>query len=75
MTDPTDGDPLVSWASLGDRMFRSARNVVTFESTLERVMVGQKADRKLMVELDERVRKIEAQHEIILRPLERGGRA
>ena len=68
---PDPSDLGLSWPVVRDRIFRFARNIVRLERTIDRLVHGQARDRKDLNELLERMRKIEAQHELIIRLLER----
>jgi len=48
--------------------------MINFERTIDRLVRNQSAHQKLLNDLDDRVRRIEAQQEIIIRLLERDRR-
>jgi hypothetical protein len=68
------GSELKTWSGARDRVIRFAANLVNFERTIDRLVRNQSAHQKLLNDLDDRVRRIEAQQEIIIRLLERDRR-
>ena len=71
---PGSQDELTTWKGARDRVIRFAANLFRFESTLDRLVRNQGAQQRLLNDLGDRVRRIEAQPEIIIRLLERDRR-
>ena len=69
--DPNHDGQVTSWASARDRFFRFVGNIVRFERALHDVVDNHKRQQRLLNDLNNRVQRIEAQQEIIIRLLER----
>ena len=68
------GSELKTWSGARDRIIRFAANLISFERTIDRLVRNQSAHQQLLNDLDDSVRRIEAQQEIIIRLLERDRR-
>lgn len=70
--DPSEPErEITTWSAARDRIIRFARNILTFERTVDRLVDNQAKQQKLLNDLHGRVQRIEAQQEIIIRLLER----
>ena len=65
------GGEITSWAGARDRIIRFARNIFKFERTLDLLVDNQAKQQKLHNAPHQRLQRIEAQQEIIIRLLER----
>lgn len=63
-----------TWKSARDRIVRFAGNLLNLEKTIDRLVRNQGQHRTAIKDLDDRLRRIEAQQEIIIRLLERDRR-
>ena len=64
-------DEVRTWQGARDRLIRFAANLLRFERTMDRLVRNQGAQQTVLNALNDRVRRIEAQQEIIIRLLER----
>lgn len=71
---PPESGEVRTWSGARDRIVRFARNLFVFERTMDRLVNNHAKQQTLLSDLNERVRRIEAQQEIIIRLLERDRR-
>lgn len=74
MSEDAPQEEVTTWAGARERIIRFARNIFVFERTMDRLVNNQAKQQTILSDLNARVRRIEAQQEIIIRLLERDRR-
>lgn len=74
MSEDAPQEEVTTWAGARERIIRFARNIFVFERTMDRLVNNQAKQQTILSDLNARVRRIEAQQEMIIRLLERDRR-